>query len=132
MHTLQLFEIISWVSLPAVMFGGFSFLHWLRGRLNEEQAGLFKAGHAHAGVLLLMSLLYYIYLGKTTLGWQLQYVMCSLLLVGIAMQSGGFFWHVFLDKGDAKTGFTITKCGALLLALAVLMLGYGLIAGHQS
>lgn len=132
MHSLQPFEIISWVSLPAVMFGGFSFLHWLRGRLTSEQETFFRAGHAHAGVLLIMSLVFYVYLGKTELGWTAQYAACGILLTGIGMQSGGFFWHAFLDHNTTrKTGLAITKWGALLLVIAVLLLAYGLIARYK-
>jgi hypothetical protein len=68
MNVVRVFEIISWFSLPTVMFGGFSLLRLLTsGRsLTPFQATCFRAGHAHAGVLLLMSLLYYQYLVQTT------------------------------------------------------------------
>jgi hypothetical protein len=45
------------IALPTVMFGGFSLLRLLiAGRLNEFQVAYFRAGHAHAGILLVLSL----------------------------------------------------------------------------
>ena len=43
------------IALPTVMFGGFSLLRLLiAGRLNEFQVAYFRAGHAHAGILLVL------------------------------------------------------------------------------
>ena len=47
MHELKLFVLISWISLPTVMFGGYSLLP-IGGKLTPQQYGLFRAGHAHA------------------------------------------------------------------------------------
>ncbi len=59
--------------------------------LTPVQVNLFRAGHAHAGVLLLMSLLYYTFMDKTSLRSVLKHATCALLVVGILAQSGGFF-----------------------------------------
>ena len=54
---VQVFTAITLISLPTVMFGGFSLLRLLvTRRLNEFQVAYFRAGHAHAGVLLVLSL----------------------------------------------------------------------------
>ena len=58
MQALALFPLISWISLPTVMFGGYALLGPLAHKLTPEQRGLFRAGHAHAGVLLVLSLVY--------------------------------------------------------------------------
>jgi hypothetical protein len=42
--------------LITVMFGGFSLLWLLRDRLQGDQVGNFRAGHAHAGVLVILTL----------------------------------------------------------------------------
>jgi hypothetical protein len=127
MHDLKLFVLISWISIPTVMFGGYSLLT-IGGKLTPQQYGLFRAGHAHAGVLLVLSLVYYHYLALTGLSLALKYVVCAGLTLGIILQSGGFFIHAFLDgDGTRKTGTQITKIGALLLVLAIAVLVYGLI-----
>jgi hypothetical protein len=78
MDIVRVFEIISWFSLPTVMFGGFSLLRLLtKGRtLTPFQVTCFRAGHAHAGVLLLMSLLYYRYLAETTCSENSTLLLC--------------------------------------------------------
>jgi hypothetical protein len=129
MHDLKLFVLISWLSLPTVMFGGYSFLTILHDRLTPEQQTFFRAGHAHAGVLLILSLGYYYYLSLTSLPVSAKQTACGILAVGIILQSGGFFWHAFLDDGGKRAaGIRITVCGAVLLATAVIILVYGLLA----
>ena len=54
---------------------------------------LVSGGHAHAGVLLLMSLLYYTFMDKTSLSPTVKHAGCATLVVGILAQSGGFFLH---------------------------------------
>jgi hypothetical protein len=68
MPNLRLFSIIAWIALPTVMYGGYALLGLLtRGGLTPFQQTFFRAGHAHAGVLLLLSLLYHSYLEQTNL-----------------------------------------------------------------
>jgi hypothetical protein len=126
MHDLKIFILISWISLPTVMFGGYAFLVFLRNKLSPEQQTFFRAGHAHAGVLLLLSLVYYHYLGLTGFSLQTKLTACTVLAIGIILQSGGFFVHAFLDKPGKRTGVTITTLGALFLATAVIMIVVGI------
>jgi Ni,Fe-hydrogenase I cytochrome b subunit len=51
--------IFAWLALPTVMYGGYSLLQIInRGdALTPFQVNWFRAGHAHAGVLIVMSLL---------------------------------------------------------------------------
>jgi hypothetical protein len=130
MVNLRIWIILSWIALPTVMFGGFSLLRLLnRGDvLTPFQVDCFRAGHAHAGVLLLLSLLYYIFLDRTTLPASVKQVACVALFVGILAQSGGFFLHMALGQPKrASIGTTVTIAGAVILACAVIALVYGLI-----
>jgi hypothetical protein len=132
MRDLFVFQLISWILLPSVMFGGYSFLVLLPGKLTSPQQTFFRAGHAHAGVLLILSLAYYSYLGLTSLALNTQFLACTLLLAGILLQSGGFFWHAFLDGGGTRrTGIGLTTVGALLLVVAIVILVYGLIVAQS-
>ena len=110
------------------MFGGYSLLRLtLRGKLTPYQEKFFRAGHAHAGVLLLMSLLYYTYLAQTALSSGIQWAACAALVIGVLAQSGGFFLHMAVGKeGERSAGTTVTTGGAALLAVALLFLAYGL------
>jgi len=133
MDIVRVFEIISWFSLPTVMFGGFSLLRLLtKGRtLTPFQVTCFRAGHAHAGVFLLMSLLYYRYLTETTYSENSTLLLCVMLVVGILAQSGGFFLHMMLGReGERSVGTLLTFFGAALLAVTTLALAFGLAAFH--
>ena len=133
MDIVRVFEIVSWFSLPTVMFGGFSLLRLLtKGRtLTPFQVTCFRAGHAHAGVLLLMSLLYYRYLTETTYSENSTLLLCVMLVVGILAQSGGFFLHMMLGReGERSVGTLLTFFGAALLAVTTLALAFGLAAFH--
>jgi hypothetical protein len=126
MHDLKLFVLISWISLPTVMFGGYSFLVFLRDKLTPEQQTFFRAGHAHAGVLLILSLVYYHYLDLTDFSLQTKYIACIVLAIGIILQSGGFFWHAFIDRDGKRAGIRITTTGAIFLVVAVIILSVGI------
>jgi hypothetical protein len=58
MSGLRGWIIFAWIALPTVMYGGYSLIRLLsRNVLTPAQVNFFRAGHAHAGVLTLMSLL---------------------------------------------------------------------------
>lgn len=129
MHSLRIFSIIAWIAIPTVMYGGYALLGFLtRGGLTPFQQTYFRAGHAHAGVLLLMSLLYHYYMEQTNLGPGIKLVAAVAVLVGILAQSGGFFLHLLVGQPGARSlGNTITGLGAAILVLSILILVYGLI-----
>src|SRR5262245_36183593 len=128
-HSLRLFSIIAWIAIPTVMYGGYALLGMLsRSELTPFQQTFFRAGHAHAGVLLLMSLLYHHYMEQTNLSPAIKVLAAVVVLVGILAQSGGFFLHMLIGQAGAPSlGTTITSLGAVLLAGSILILVYGLI-----
>ncbi len=134
MDSVRLFSIISWIALPTVMFGGYSLLGFLardNAWLTSFRATYFRAGHAHAGVFLVLSLVYYSYLAQTTFSGGLKLAACLVLLIGILAQSGGFFLHMLAGKpGKVSAGTMVTILGAVLLACSTLFLAYGLAAAH--
>lgn len=129
MHSLRVFSIIAWIAIPTVMYGGYALLGFLtRGGLTPFQQTYFRAGHAHAGVLLLMSLLYHYYMEQTNLSPTTKLAASVIVLVGILAQSGGFFLHLLIGQPGARSlGTTITGLGAALLVVSILILVYGLI-----
>lgn len=129
MNALRLWSLLSWVALPTVMFGGFSLLRLLnRGNvLTAFQVAWFRAGHAHAGVLLSMSLLYYIFLDQTGLSASIKQAASAAIFVGVLLQSGGFFIHMLAGQPNQPSmGTVVTVTGAALLATAIGVLAYGL------
>jgi len=132
MSPIRIFSIISWILLPTVMFGGYFLLH-LQVRntvLTPFKETYFRAGHAHAGTLLLLSLLYYQYLGQHTATFLFQWIACIVTLVGLLAIGGGFFLHMVQgEAGSSSAGVLVTNIGAALLTLAILFLGYLIIVG---
>jgi hypothetical protein len=134
MKTLRVWIILSWLALPAVMFGG-AFL--LQRSLNHAggptpfQLSWIRAGHAHGGVLMLMSLLYYTFLDQTSLPGSVKRWASAAISVGVLSQFGGFFLHAIIGRpNQASIGTAVTASGAVLLAGAILVLVYGLITAR--
>ena len=82
-------------------------------------------------MLLVLWLVYYDYLARTALADGLQWLACAALAVGVLAQLGGFFLHLALGAPQRRSaGTAVTGAGALLLAAAVLLLAYALIAEY--
>src|SRR3712207_3571339 len=129
MEPTTLLSIIAVLSLITVEYGGWALLGFLTGRGQLGQFGeqFFRAGHAHAGVLLVLSLVYFLYLHRTGYSTGVQWLAGLLLLAGILVQSGGFFIHLGLGQPNQESlGTVVTRTGALLLAVALVMLAIGL------
>ena len=130
MEPTTLLPVTSLSSLVSVEYGGWSLLGFLtgRGQLGEFREQFFRAGHAHAGVLLVLSLVYFLYLDRTGYSTGVQWIAGLLLLLGIMAQSGGFFLHLTLgQKNRSSLGTIVTRTGALLLAAALIVLAIGLL-----
>lgn len=130
MRSLRIWIVLSWIALPTVMYGGYSLLRLINqgDHLTPFQTMWFRAGHAHAGTLLLMSLLYFVFLDQTALGPTAKQIGCITMFVGILAQSGGFFLHMILGQpNEPSVGTSVTAAGAVLLATAVGILIYGLV-----
>jgi drug/metabolite transporter superfamily protein YnfA len=136
MKATDFLPIVSVLSLITVEFGGWALLAFLTGQgtLKGEPASLdrrmrfFRAGHAHAGVLIVLSLVYYIYLDRADFSNGFDWVVGLVLVAGTLAQSGGFFIH--LGRGapaEPTVGTSVTRIGALLIAAALVILAIGLI-----
>lgn len=116
-------------ALVTVEFGGWSLLGLLTSGngLNEFEEQYFRAGHGHAGVLLVLALVFLILLERTQFAQRTQAWLSVTLLVGILAQSGGFFLHMAIgEEGTTSAGTWVTRAGAILLAVALISLGVGL------
>jgi hypothetical protein len=126
---VKLFTVIALLSLPTVMYGGYSLLRLLAARkLNEFQIAYFRAGHAHAGVLLVLALVVLDIVARSGVGSAIQWIIGILLVVGVLAQSGGMFVHMAIGKpGKWSMGNTLTTVGALILAAALITTAIGVI-----
>ncbi|MDG4764107.1 hypothetical protein O7632_08305 [Solwaraspora sp. WMMD406] len=119
--------VIALVSVPTVMFGGYTVMRLAAARkLTDYQLSLFKAGHAHAGVLLVLTLTALSIAARAGLSDPYTWMVGVLLAVGTISQSGGFFLHAGIGQpGKWSFGNTLTVLGAVLLAVAILALAWG-------
>ena len=121
------------VVFPSVLYGGVSLLTFLIDRNsgymeNPLRQNLFRAGHAHAGVLLLLSLIALRYVDEARLseGWK-RYVRSSIPSAAIFLPAG-FFFSVLSPHATAPNGFIyLAYAGAVVLAVGLLALGIGLV-----
>jgi heme/copper-type cytochrome/quinol oxidase subunit 4 len=131
MEPTRLYAIIAVLSLITVESGGYALLRFHTTKGNElSPFGLrfFRAGHAHAGVLLVLSLVYFLYLPLAEYSEGMEWVTGAILVAGILAQSGGFFLHLARGSdGEASVGTTVTRLGGVLLATALIILAIGLI-----
>jgi hypothetical protein len=130
-------EPTRWLAVAAiagivgVVYGGWALLTFVTGRegLTAASQRFFRDGHAHAGVLLALSLIYLRYLRDTDFSTGLRWAAGIVLLLGVMAQSGGFFVHMTAgDKGSPSIGTKLTRTGALLIGAALLALAVGLAA----
>lgn len=117
-------------TIVTVEFGGWSLLGLLtsQNRLTPFEEQFFRAGHGHAGVLLILALVYLVLMERTRFTGRTQLWLSFTLLAGIFLQSGGFFVHMLTgEEGAASAGTWLTRSGAVLLAVALISLGVGLL-----
>ena len=131
MEPTKVYPIVAVLSLVTVEYGGWALLSFVsarRGQLNDFQTQFFRAGHAHAGVLLVLSLVYFLYLdARTDFAQSTQWIAGAILLAGVLAQSGGFFLHFGVGEvGRASMGTRLTRLGALLIATALVILALGI------
>ena len=117
-------------AIVTVEFGGWSLLGMLtsQGTISEFEEQFFRAGHAHAGVLLTLALVYFVLMDRTDFDARRRRLLGLTLLTGILLQSGGFFLHMLVgEEGGSSSGTLITRIGAVLLAVALIGLGVGIL-----
>jgi hypothetical protein len=126
------------VVLPTVMFGGTSLLRFLTSQAagyadNPLRHDLFRAGHAHAGVYLVLSLVMLRYVDDALLGPFWKWLARIGAPIAAILIPAAFFLSVASPQAREPNGLiNLAYVGALSLAAAVLTLGVGLIRAARS
>ena len=120
------------ILLPAVAFGGTSILHMLIGdpayAENQLRQDLWRAGHAHAGVLLILSLVALRYVDEATLpDWARSVARHAIPAAAILLPVAFFLSVLDPDATEPNALINLAFVGAVVLAIGVLTLGIGLI-----
>jgi hypothetical protein len=68
--------------------------------MNCPRGWILFAGHAHAGVLTLMSLLYYTFWDQTFIPLPRKHAACAAVVIGILAESGDFFIHLSPERAQ--------------------------------
>ena len=118
---------------PTVVFGGASLLwHWITARTryydHPLRRSLWRAGHAHAGVLLILSLLALTLVDQAQLsdGWK-QVVRTSFPAAALLLPIAYFLSIVSPDAERPNRLVSLAYLGGIVLTLGMLTLGIGLL-----
>ena len=121
------------ILLPTVMFGGVSILRMLIGdpsyMQNPLRQDLWRAGHAHAGVLLVFNLLVLRYVDEAQLSSRAKWFVRHSVPAAAILLPAAFFLSVLSPTAEAPNVLIyLAYAGAVLLAAGVLTLGVGLVS----
>jgi hypothetical protein len=121
------------VVLPTVIFGGVSILSFLispeSGYMsNPLRQDLWRAGHAHAGVFLVLSLVALRYVDEAVLPSPLKSFVRWALPAAAILLPVAFFLSVPNQRATQPNGLIyMAYAGAIVLAAGLITLGVGLI-----
>jgi hypothetical protein len=121
------------VVLPTVMFGGLSLLSFLTRNSpgytdNPLRHDLWRAGHAHAGVYLVLSLVMLRYVDEAVLSPFWKWIARTGAPIAAILIPAAFFLSVVSPTATEPNALmNLAYIGALFLAAAVLSLGVGLL-----
>lgn len=120
------------VVFPTVVLGGVSLLTMLIDdpayQANPLRQDLWRAGHAHAGVLLVLSLVLLRYVDEARLGSGWRYVARAGVPFAAILIPAAFFLSVLSpDATEPNALIWLAPVGAVLVVVALLALGVGLL-----
>jgi hypothetical protein len=131
-HESRLTAGVLLILLPAVVYGGTSILSLLIGdpgyAQNSLRQDLWRAGHAHAGVLLVLSLVTLRYVDEANLPrWLKSFARHSIPAAAVLLPAAFFLSVLSPDATEPNAMIYLAFVGAVSLATGVLVLGIGLI-----
>lgn len=120
------------VILPTVIVGGMSILTLLirdpRYRQNPVRQHLWRAGHAHAGVLLILALLCLVYVDQADLSAAWKSFVRSAIPSAAIFLPVAFFGSVLTPTATKPNRLIyLAYVGAVVLVLGLVVLGIGLL-----
>jgi len=122
------------LSVIGIAYGGTFLLRVFRGGVptNDLQKSFFRAGHAHAGVLVILGLLVLLLteLNEVSQPWS---TLSLLVLVAAILMPAGFFLSVLgADPQRPNALIGVLWLGAAVLTVGLAAAGIGLIAAGTS
>jgi len=125
------------IIVPTVEIGGASILSLLIAdpayAQNDLRQDLWRAGHAHAGVWLVLSLVALRYVDEAALSESMRWVVRVAFPAAALLMALGFFLSVLTPEAtEPNAMINLAYVVGLLLAVGLLVLGIGLIRGRRT
>ena len=131
MHPISLIVTGATVlTVVTIAFGGTFVLRVVTGGqpANELQKSFFRAGHAHAGVLVTLGLVCALLLGAGDVTGHWQYAYVAVLVAAILIPAGFFLSVLGRDPQRPGRLIGLLWAGAAVLTLGLLTVGAALIS----
>ncbi|USQ78950.1 hypothetical protein NF556_15140 [Ornithinimicrobium faecis] len=117
------------LTVVAIAYGGTFLLRVATAKVptNDLQRSFFRAGHAHAGVLVILGLVATLYVDLAGVDGILRSLTGLILLAAILMPAGFFLSVIGRDPQRPNALFALIWLGALSLTVGVIAAGVGLL-----
>jgi hypothetical protein len=121
------------ITVPTIQYGGYFLLTSLMNKGsgymdNPLRQNFFRAGHAHAGVIVILSLVCQMLADAAVLPTPLLWFVRIGIPLSAILISMGFFFSVLPPTAtQASEAVVLIYVGALILACSVVSLGIGLL-----
>ncbi|HYW40233.1 MAG TPA: hypothetical protein VE957_19160 [Terriglobales bacterium] len=121
------------ITVPTIQYGGYFLLTSLMNKSsgymeNPLRQNFFRAGHAHAGVIVILSLVCQILADAAVLPTPLLWFVRIGVPLSAILISAGFFFSVLPPTATQASGaVSLIYVGAVILAFSVVTLGIGLL-----
>jgi heme/copper-type cytochrome/quinol oxidase subunit 4 len=125
------------IIVPTVEIGGASILSLLIAdpayAQNDLRQDLWRAGHAHAGVWLVLSLVALRYVDEADLSEGMRWVVRLAFPVAAVLMALGFFLSVIPEEArEPNAMIYLTYVAGVVLAVGLLVLAVGLLRGRRT
>jgi hypothetical protein len=121
------------ITIPTIQYGGYFLLTSLIDKSsgyidNTLRQNFFRAGHAHAGVIVILSLVCQVLADAAVLPAPLVWFVRIGVPLAAILISAGFFFSMLPPAATQPSGaVSLIYIGALVLAVAMITLAVGLI-----
>ena len=122
------------LTVVGIAYGGTFMLRVVRGGVpaNGLQQSFFRAGHAHAGVLVILGLLVMLLTQLNGVGQPWSNLSYGVLVAAILMPAGFFLSVIGTDPQRPNGLIAVLWTGAACLGIGLVTAGIGLIAAGAS
>ena len=126
------------ITLPTIQYGGYFLLTSLMNKgsgymENPLRQNFFRAGHAHAGVIVILSLVCQMLADGAVLPDPLLWFVRIGVPLSAILISSGFFFSVLPPTATQPSGaVALIYLGAVVLAFSAVILGIGLLRSQPS